>query len=191
MSFDPEQALDRVSEVFRQRGFEATSLQALLAASGLSKSSLYQQYGNKQRLFEQCLEHYGERIENEMRRGLEQAASGRDFIAAVLEQVISEAAPPGGCLIFNTASDLGQLDARVARRVNRFFVRFRAVLITALEQDQANGLLPEPVAARDLANVIMASIGGLRLLSKGGMQQAELRRSCALILTLLERPAHR
>ena len=185
MSFDPEQALQRVAEVFRERGYEGTSLQNLLAATGLSKSSLYQQYGNKQALFDQCLMRYAQGVEADLKAALAQADSGRAFIDSVLQQVISESAPSSGCLIFNTASDLSQLDAQVADAIRQVLGRYRAVFMAAIEQDQAAGLIRQDSAAVDLANYLMGSIAGLHTLVKGGMQAAELRRCCDLIMKAL------
>ncbi|MGJ8687062.1 MAG: TetR/AcrR family transcriptional regulator [Spongiibacteraceae bacterium] len=185
LSFDREQTLERVSEVFRERGFQGASLQDLLTATGLSKSSLYQQYGNKQALFDECLLSYASQLESDMRDGLAAASSGREFIAGLLELIISEPQPPKGCLIFNTANEFGQLDENVSTRVRRVFLGFRAIIIEAIEQDQAAGLLPSG-SAQDQANFFMVAIAGLRTLVKGGMPRAELRRSCVHMLKVLD-----
>jgi AcrR family transcriptional regulator len=50
--FDPDLVLENAMQLFWSKGYEATSLQDLLATTGLSKSSLYESFGNKQRLFE-------------------------------------------------------------------------------------------------------------------------------------------
>ncbi len=185
LSFDREQALDRVTEVFRERGYEATSLQNLLAATGLSKSSLYQQFGHKQALFEQCLESYANGVRADMRRALVRTKDLRTFVAAVLEQIVDEPRPPSGCLVFNTAIEFGQLDPRIANQVKQVFESFQAIFIEAIERDRSAGRLPAGPPAQDLANYLMAAMGGLRTLVKGGMERAQLRRSCELILKTL------
>ncbi len=55
LQFDPEQVLDAAMQVFWASGYDATSLQDLLQAMRLSKSSFYQTFGSKQQLFERCL----------------------------------------------------------------------------------------------------------------------------------------
>ncbi len=186
LSFDREQVLGRVAEVFRMRGFEGASLQDLLAATGLSKSSLYQQYGNKQALFSECLARYADTMQADLQAGLSAAPNGRAFIAAVLDQIISEPQPPKGCLIFNTASEFGQVDEKVAAQVRQIFARVREVLIQAIELDRSAGRMTADQNAQDLANFLMASIAGLRTLLKGGMPQGELRRTCKVILAALD-----
>ena len=45
--FDEEEVLARILELFRTHGYENTTLEQLVAESGLSKSSLYNAFGGK------------------------------------------------------------------------------------------------------------------------------------------------
>ena len=49
--FDRHEVLDRAMAVFWKRGYEATSIQDLLEATGINRGSLYATFGNKQQLF--------------------------------------------------------------------------------------------------------------------------------------------
>jgi TetR/AcrR family transcriptional repressor of nem operon len=67
MQFDPGQALASAMSLFWRKGYEATSLQDLLKATGLSKSSLYQTFGSKRALFERSLDLYRREMVARMR----------------------------------------------------------------------------------------------------------------------------
>ena len=56
--FDADSRLDRAMEVFWQRGFEGATLPELTAAMGINRPSLYAAFGNKEQLFEKCLDRY-------------------------------------------------------------------------------------------------------------------------------------
>ncbi|MEM8645620.1 MAG: helix-turn-helix domain-containing protein, partial [Pseudomonadota bacterium] len=58
--FNEDEALEAAMRAFWQRGYEATSLSDLEAATGLNKSSLYNAFESKEALFVRCLERYSE-----------------------------------------------------------------------------------------------------------------------------------
>ncbi|WP_455217838.1 TetR/AcrR family transcriptional regulator, partial [Kaarinaea lacus] len=129
--FDSEQALQAAMDIFWQKGFEATSLQDLLKGMKLSKSSLYQSFGSKQQLFQQCLQQYRSMMTDMMNQLLEEAETGIDFIEKLLrsvaEQAVDSQASQRGCLITNTASEFAQSDADIARLVKTGMEGFTAV----------------------------------------------------------------
>ncbi|WP_456677935.1 TetR/AcrR family transcriptional regulator [Bradyrhizobium sp. RDM12] len=49
--FDETEVMDKALELFWRQGYEGTSLNDLLDATGLTKSSLYAAFGSKEDLF--------------------------------------------------------------------------------------------------------------------------------------------
>ena len=90
-TFDPDQVLEKAMQLFWSQGYETTSLQDLLLATGLSKSSLYESFGNQQSLFEAAFTRYFDRRAKQMRERLEQADSPLDFIHGCLLSVLDDA----------------------------------------------------------------------------------------------------
>lgn len=50
-SFDEQQVLTQCGDMFRRQGYDATSVDDLVAATGLKRGSLYQAFGSKQGVF--------------------------------------------------------------------------------------------------------------------------------------------
>ena len=50
-TFDIDEAIDRATEVFWAKGYEATSLADLIKATGVNKGSFYNAFGSKKKLF--------------------------------------------------------------------------------------------------------------------------------------------
>lgn len=50
-SFDEQQVIDRAAGLFTSHGYEATSIDDIVAATGLLRGSLYQAFGSKRGLF--------------------------------------------------------------------------------------------------------------------------------------------
>ncbi|GAB4442659.1 MAG: TetR/AcrR family transcriptional regulator [Rhodocyclaceae bacterium] len=171
IEFDRDQAIEAAMEVFWRQGYEATSLADLLAAMGLSKSSLYQAFGSKQKLFETCLAHFRERQTARMTRALEAAPSAMAFLRQMLHGVAREARArpcPKGCLIMNSATEFAGRDPAIARLVERGVGDFTAVFRAAIRRAQSEGDVPAARSADTLARYIVSTISGLKTMIKAG-----------------------
>src|SRR5215216_2190236 len=66
--------VDVATRLFAQRGYEATSIDAVLEAADVSRGSLYHHFANKQALFEAALDTVETRIGNETMAAVQGAA---------------------------------------------------------------------------------------------------------------------
>jgi TetR/AcrR family transcriptional repressor of nem operon len=134
--FDDATVVRAARDLFWERGYASTSLADLQAATGLSRSSLYQTYGSKQGLFDRALDSYCDEIIWPIVVPMEVDGAGRDEVVTyfrALARHLRESphlVAARGCMIANTASELNILDkpsAQVVRdfrdRVYRAFVR--------------------------------------------------------------------
>jgi AcrR family transcriptional regulator len=55
---DPETALDTAMKVFWEQGFEGTSMNDLVKATGMAKPGLYATFGDKEGIYVKALKHY-------------------------------------------------------------------------------------------------------------------------------------
>ncbi|MHB1676239.1 MAG: TetR/AcrR family transcriptional regulator [Sulfuriferula sp.] len=173
LEFDPDAALEAAVGLFWRKGYENTSLQDLLAVMGISRSSFYQAFGSKQRLFAQCMRHYQETLSSQLRQGLAAAESGRCFIADFMHSVLDEACAPGGsrgCLLFNTANEFAQRDVAIASEVTQGIERFREVLLAAVTRAQSEGEINAKLAPAILASYLVSSMSGLKTMAKAGAE---------------------
>jgi TetR/AcrR family transcriptional repressor of nem operon len=188
LEFDPEQALDSALAVFWSQGYEATSLQNLLDAMALSKSSFYQAFHSKRALFERCLDRYRDQVASDFGARLNGAASGRVFIEDVLLGIADEARSrrkPRGCLVMNTANEFSQRDARLAKRVAAGVERFKGVFLAAVQRAQQEGGISREHEPDALADYLVTSITGLRTLVKAGADAATVEGVVSVILKAL------
>jgi TetR/AcrR family transcriptional repressor of nem operon len=189
LEYDPDQALNAAMHVFWQHGYEATSLQALLQAMGLSKSSLYQGFGGKKELFLRCVDRYGEGIANTMQSLRDNTGSGVEFIEQLLLASASEARRSGarrGCLLMNTATEFAQKDPEIASRVSFAFGSLRRHLKAAVEQGQSRGEITREKDAEVLASYLLSSLGGIKTMVKGGVDEAGIKEIVSVIVRALK-----
>ncbi len=188
IQFDSDVALENAMQAFWTRGYDACSMQNLLSATGLSKSSLYNQFGSKRRLFHLCLLRYQGQSVNRMLSTLNSSPSASQFIENALKAVALEAdsnSSPRGCLIMNTASEFGQMDRDIAMLVDTSLNKFKQVFLQAIKQGQANGEFTTRLPAESMATYIVTCRGGLRTMVKGGMNQESLHKTVEIILKAL------
>lgn len=188
LEFNPDTALAAAMDLFWRQGYENTSMQELLTAMDLSKSSLYQAFGSKQALFERCLERYGDAMIGPLRVMLNQSPSGLAFIRGFLESVLDEArgvCEARGCPVLNTANEFARRDPRIAEAVAQGLGRFHALLLEAVQRAQRDGDIPADLDADALANYLVSNMSGLRTLSKAGADEASLRSIIDLVMKTL------
>lgn len=175
-------------QVFWSKGYEHTSMQDLLVAMNLSKSSLYQAFGGKQQLFRRCLARYADQFAGRLYQGLATAPSGRRFIEEFLHSVLGEVAgtgEPRGCLVMNTASEFAQGEPEIALDVVQSVDRFRGALQAAVERAQREGDIAPDRDAWMLAAFLVSSMSGLKVQAKAGADSQTLRGIIEMVLKAL------
>jgi len=177
-SFDPDVVLEQAMQVFWQRGYEATSLQDLLAATGLSKSSLYQTYTSKQALFEAAFCSYWEQRSRELRALMLEADSPREFLRGWLLSALDDIdadGGPRGCMLVNVANEFSQADPAIAELLWRGVERIRLVLREALQRAQACGELSASADVEALAYYLHCVMSGLTTQIKAGVAASAIK----------------
>jgi len=188
LEFDPQLALQKAMELFWCHGYEATSLQALLTAMDISKSSFYQAFGSKHELFERCLKAFRERQVERMNAALAQTSSGKEFLRNMLLAAARDSATtefPKGCLIMNTATEFSGRDVVVADLVGEGARQFAGVFRTAIERAQADGEIAADRDAEVLARYVVSTISGLKTMAKTGLPAAAIEDVAEVALTVL------
>lgn len=167
--FDADAVLDAAVQVFWRRGFEATSVEDLVAELGIGRQSLYATFGSKQRLYLRALERYCE-TQTAALVGL-LALDGRlePRLGTLLEGVVSEMVSDRdckGCFVVNAAAERGSEDAETGRHVREQFARIEAALEAAFDRARADGELDRDADPRALARFVLAAVNGMRVVGK-------------------------
>jgi TetR/AcrR family transcriptional repressor of nem operon len=164
--FDEDRVIEAITCVFWEKGYEATSMQDLVQASGLLKGSLYGAFGDKKTLYMRALAHYDKtHIQSAVdmlcgNASLEQKIN--NLFDAVIEGV-EKGVFAGGCLLCNASMEMATVDKGVQDSVNKTIQRLCKAVTIALK---SNGDSSDQAEA--LANAIISSYFGARVLAKAG-----------------------
>ena len=168
--FDSDAALDAAQGVFHARGFEATSVQHLVDATGLSRSSLYATFGDKHGLFLAVLDRYAE-IGKAATDAVCASCSPVQAIRNVLNQAVTETGDAPGCLLVNVAVERASRDPEMAARSaaarRALDARFEG-LIRRAQSDLEVGHAADP---QRLAHFLTGTLYGIRALQTSGAPQ--------------------
>lgn len=167
--FDPEKVTESAMDVFWRKGFAATSIQDLVEETGLSRSSLYNTFKNKEELYQKALHHYQIKTKANIEL-LSSLGSVKDLISQLLFQVIEDEVKDSqhrGCLIANASLELAGQDEKVAKTVSYNFERLKKALESLIMRGQKNGEISIDHSPLALAIFFVNTIQGIRVLSKG------------------------
>lgn len=167
LQFNPEQAITKATELFWQKGYEASSTAELMSVMNLSKSSLYQTFKSKQALFDLCLEQYGNTASQSMRTALKQADSAKQFIVDTFQSFTQPCDNANkGCMLVNTTCEIGSSDPSVNKLIQKRIEKHREIFQSAIEQAQQTGDIAKDKNAYALSSFLMSSICGLVVMVK-------------------------
>jgi TetR/AcrR family transcriptional regulator, transcriptional repressor for nem operon len=176
--FEPDEIADAAMRVFWERGYAATSVQHLVDGTGLSRSSLYNTFENKQGLYRQALRRY-QAVTTANVELLAGPGSAKELIRQLLLRVVEdELGDPRrrGCLVANATLELAGHDEAVAELVAHNFQRLQKALEKLILRGQQAGEVAAERNARALARFFVGTMQGMRVLSKGSA--AQQRRQC-------------
>jgi TetR/AcrR family transcriptional regulator, transcriptional repressor for nem operon len=186
--FDSDAALERAMDVLWTKGYEATSLNDLCAATGLSRSSFYSAFGSKRNLLLLSVQRYSELRTPSIAAILDRPIPVRDTFAALLNQFIEQiVAGTGrrGCFLGNCAAELPRNDRSAMAEVRRGLERTEATFREALSRAKARGEIDSGADLDALARFLTAGIQGLRLIGKVNPDRATLQDIASTMLSCL------
>ena len=145
--FDEVAVIAAAVEVFWRNGYAAAAVSDLTEATGLSRSSLYQRFHDKDGLFQEALEAYTQRVLQRMNSAKvdTKADTARGRLKALLRgflRFLPDRSRPAGCLIGRSVAEISALSKAGQAATLAAAARQREILA---------GLLREGVAAGELA----------------------------------------
>ena len=184
--FETGDALDAAMQLFWRKGYAATSLRDLLDGMGIGYGSFYNAFGDKHALFLASLDRFRELRTSWIDEVLED--SGLGGIEEVFRRTVDGLVgfePRRGCLLANTAVELGPHDAEVAAKISRYVRHTEAVFERAVIRAQEAGEIPADRDPRAMACFLVNTLHGLRVLARVGTDRAVLEDAVRVALDVL------
>ena len=188
-AFDETEVLDKAVELFWTKGFSTTSTNDLVDSLGLSRSSLYDTYGDKRSLFIMALKRYKHEFADSIIKMFQETEDVKETIAIVLQLIIDQdchALNPKGCFMVNTATELSGTDPEIATIIATNRQDFENAIENALKLGQQKEQISSKQDAKALARYFINTFFGLRVSIKANNNPNILKDIVEVSLSILE-----
>jgi len=156
-------------EVYKH-GFQSAGIDAILAATNVTKGALYYHFESKEALGYAIVEEIiAELTRDRWLRPL-QRGKDKDPIDTLIGIVQAIPARPrdvkGGCPLVNLTQEMSQLDEQFRRRLERIFRAWQEGIAMTLRRGQSEGTVRRDLVPEDTASFLMAMVEGYEVLAK-------------------------
>ncbi len=167
-TYDDELVLEKAMNVFWVHGYEATSVRLLEKEMGINQFSIYSSFKNKKNLFINALRKYRAFvIKNRFQPLLQEGAGLAELKSFLKNAAINRSSEvKRGCLVVNTAGELGEKDPDIAKELNLYYELIRNMLLRVLQNAVTKHEIPANTDVEKQASFFLGVMQGISVASK-------------------------
>ncbi len=176
-NYNETDVLDRAMQAFWAHGYEGTSMNDLVSATGINRGSIYAAYTNKHTLFMEALRHYDRIYRQEFLDDLAQEHAPKEAILAAFAAAANQGGTgktPGGCLLVNSVLELSPHDEEVRNFVDASLREVEGFFASMIKTAQREGTIRDEISASKTAQALLGLFLGLRVLTRSKQYPAAL-----------------
>jgi TetR/AcrR family transcriptional regulator, transcriptional repressor for nem operon len=186
--FDENEALSRAADVFWRNGYHNSSMQELVAETGVCRASLYETYGDKHALYLKALDLHRKRGTQALTEAIQSQPSAVAQVRAMLGVVVNQllAEPQQGCFLTNaTLEMLPDYGPTVGPFVEGNLNTLEQLFGDVLQNGLNTGELPPDLNVPSTARFLISIVGGLNVVGKARPNRESLEEIVEISLTVL------
>ncbi|ACM19657.1 helix-turn-helix transcriptional regulator, TetR family [Geotalea daltonii FRC-32] len=185
-----ENIVDAAYALFKKKGFAATSINDLMAASGLKKGTIYFHFSGKEEIALLVLQRAREQLMEFLETvttGATPADALENYFAGTIALHHSHEFI-GGCIFGNAALEMADSNELLARFINQVFRDWTMKLRQIIAEGQGAGQVRDDLAADALAQQLVTATEGAIMLARLRKNDAPLRTCFDTFRALLALP---
>ncbi len=174
-TFNKELVLKQATEVFHTKSYSLTSMQDLVDATGLNRSSIYNTFGSKLDLYMDCLRSYQSNAHGKIQKIMKHTKGTKSTLEAIflLNVVTGNHGTENGCLINNCTTEMANQETVI----NQFLCNNQENMIQLFQslvaQGQEEGIFNTTQTPKAYGVYLLNAFQGLKIsgiLSKDNKQ---------------------
>lgn len=187
--FDEQNAVDAALRLFWSKGYQAASMNDLMDAMGLSRSSFYESFGTKRDVLLVALRRYGASSMTGLIEPLLRPGAGRAEIEETFARMVKHVTGPEGqrgCFVNNCLAELAPHDPEVLEASVAVRDHLRDAIAAAVATGQASGAIGRLEKPLALARFLVNALSGINLAAKSKPTRAMLQDIVRVTLRALD-----
>ena len=176
VKFERETVVRRASQLFWEKGFNATSTRDLQDAVNMRPGSIYSAFGSKEGLYIEALKSYTAQVEGQMKACLSASPTILDGLQTFVESVLikdKKNAPSAICMLVKANCEFADEDSSLYSISVDLSDRFEDYLSDLFEQAITQKELDGNLSPQDYARFFKVQFTGLRdYFNRAGTEQA-------------------
>jgi TetR/AcrR family transcriptional repressor of nem operon len=173
--FDQKEVLGKAIDLFWHKGYNGTSMQDLVDGLGISRSSLYDTYGDKHTLFIKALESYQGEASGKVCEIVNSAEPAKAIIRRILEYItggLLDDKNHKGCFVVNAEVEVAPHDRLVSQMICNSDQQVEDSFYRVIKHGQDKGEIAAGKDARALARFTFNTVKGIRVTAKSTTDKA-------------------
>jgi len=165
VKFERENVIRVASQLFWQKGFNATSTRDLQEAVNMRPGSIYSAFGSKEGLYSESLKDYTVQMKTQIEGFLSSTDTVLGGLRAFVEHVViktKDCSPSAICMLVKANSEFAEKDSNLYKLSLDLAAQFEAYLTQLFEQAINNGELNNTLTGLEYARFFQVQFTGLR-----------------------------
>lgn len=187
-AFDEAEVLEKAKQLFWKQGFHATSIQNLVDHLGINRASIYDTFGDKNKLYEMALRSYREESAIYLQERMAKFKSIKNGLRTLLREGIMAALNDDdckGCFVVNCTSEYLPKHQHILTELLDNKDTFEKTVRQTLQRGKDSGELAADLNVKDVAAYLYTVFSGIQIIAKVKPDKRELFKTIDLGLKVL------
>ncbi|CAA6822705.1 MAG: Unknown protein [uncultured Sulfurovum sp.] len=175
-TFDELEALTAAMHYFWNHGYDNTSLDNLLEAMQIKKSSFYATFKSKEAIFSKSLVLYRESMLAQLNK-LNKEIGPKQTLLTLTDMIINELQESGkvkGCLLVNSGQECYKKYSQLSEQIALEFGFFQDIFTTFVREGQRKKEILNPKDAKKISGRYMNTLNGLIVSIQAGITDEQI-----------------
>lgn len=186
-TFDKIKVINQALDVFHSKGYNLTSMQDIVDATGLNRSSIYNTFGNKLDLYKACLLAYKQQSKKVLNNSITKSNCTISKLKSIFHLGISSDKEylRKGCLFNSCTAEMANQEDSVKQILLANNTQMINLFSSIIKEGQQNGLINMNKTNREYSLYLLTSFQGLRISGVLMDDKKELENIVHTVLSIL------